>query len=176
MGDLQSPEPCFEERYRSMIEIEAIFGDVKESLARLAENLGLDFGADYPGLEPDHWDRYGGVPEGHRRQIIPLMDYAMDIVRRTGGDPIPVHGDLRSYVKYPDRNFDPFVHEIELLIRDIRAVAMGGHLNLDPQIKQMQSALKIARTEAARKCGNDVPISRQRAAPPPPLPANADAL
>ena len=151
MDDLQTADPCFAARYRNMGRIDEIFDDIRRDLQTMAANISvLDFGTDYDGLDD------GGIPDQYRQKLIPLLDWTQDIVRRTGGRTIPVHGDLHSYVKYPDFIFKSFVLHIEYLIRDLETLTATGVCSLNAQATKMREALELAQEEVQRECGDEV--------------------
>lgn len=151
MDDLQTADPCFAERYRNVGRIDEIFDDVRQNLHLMAANVSvLDFGADYAGLDD------GEIPDGYRHKLIPLLDWTQDIVRRTGGRMIPVHGPLHSYVKYPDSIFESFVLHLKSLIRDLETLTATDMCSLDAQATKMREALTLAQKETQRECGDEV--------------------
>ena len=151
MDDLQTADQCFAERYRNVGRIDEILDDVRRDFRTMAANVSvLDFGADYGGLDD------GEIPDGHRHELIPLLDWTQDIVRRAGGKTIPVHGPLHSYVQSPDSIFESFVLHIEMLIRDLETLTATGVCSLDAQATKMRKALELAQKETLRECGDEV--------------------
>ena len=150
---IRDADPCFAARYNNWSRIDSLCMQVFADLRSIdANSTAVDFGDQgYNGLT----DRRE-IPEGYRNKLIPMLDWTMDLVSRSGGGIIPVYGKMHEYIEFPDSAFASFVYYLRPIIQDMETITSSGICNLNSQIEKLREVLAMAEEETQRKCGDKV--------------------